>query len=164
MKQFSITLQKDAVENLCDLMHTTKRVQLTGEDEYIFNMLKLGDAIPLDSIELKDKPFLIQFIEAKTSTFFDYTIDDSRIIAMVAQVSKSAGFCFLYLAYIQYLCKKNNINKLDMNIFLDWFKDGFFTNEQLEQFWKEQKIERKSFEYSDNLLDYESAYQSIRLC
>lgn len=165
MKQFSITLKKDSVENcICKLMDDLSKNKLSGEDEMIFNFLQLGDVIPLEAVATKDKPFLVQLIEAKIETFFDFSIKDSRIIGIIAQVSKSAGFCIVYLAYLQYLCKYNNIKELDMKQFLDWFRDGFFTKQQLEYIWEEQKIERKSFEFSDNLLDYYTAYESIRFC
>ena len=163
MKQFSITLQKDAVEkHICKLIDDLSKSKLSGEDEMIFNLLQLGEVIPLNAVETKDKPFLVQLIEAKIETFFDYSIQDSWIIGIIAQVSKSAGFCIVYLAYLQYLCKINKIKEITMKQFLDWFKDGFFTKQQLEYVWDEQKIERKSFEFSDNLLDYHSAYESIR--
>ena len=87
MKQFSITLQKDAVEkHICKLIDDLSKSKLSGEDEMIFNLLQLGEVIPLNAVETKDKPFLVQLIEAKIETFFDYSIQDSRIIGIIAQM------------------------------------------------------------------------------
>lgn len=163
MKELKLTKQPDSIENIiCRPMDSLKKKKLTGDDEMIFKIMGLNDRIPLDAISKSEKPYVIDFIEMKLQ-MFDYKVDDSRIIALISQVSKSLGFCVLYLAYLQYLCKKKSINHLTFDLFCDFFKDGFFTKEDLEKIWLEQKIERVDFNMSDNLIDYEAAYKSIKL-
>jgi len=81
---------------------------------------------------------------------------------MLAQVSKVAGNAILYVTYLQYLCKKNNIKELSFNDFAKFFADGFFSNEDLSNTWTSQKVDCDSKSMaSDNLIDYSTALTSI---
>jgi hypothetical protein len=161
MKDFKTTKEEHSIEvNVCIPMNKLKREQLKGEEKKIFNLMKATSYIPLDSFGGDEKPYLIQLIEARI-TMFDFEIDDARISTTISLVSNNMAYSLLYLTYLQYLCKLYSIKLLSFEQFCDFFESGFFKHEDLETIWKAQKIEKLK-NHSDNLLDYEEAYKSIK--
>lgn len=156
----------NAIENyICKPLDDIKKIKKTPmsqEDAEIFGMLCLSSPIPLNEIKDSEKPFLCKLIEKRIEHCYTFRITDSRVILMLAQVSKVAGNAILYVTYLQYLCKKNNIKELSFNDFAKFFADGFFSNEDLSNIWTSQKVDFDSKSMaSDNLIDYSTALKSI---
>ena len=152
----------NAIENyICKPLDEIKKNKITPMSQ-IFGMLCLSSPIPLNEIKDSEKPFLCKLIEKRIEHCYTFRITDSRVILMLAQVSKVAGNAILYVTYLQYLCKKNNIKELSFNDFAKFFADGFFSNEDLSNIWTSQKVDFDSKSMaSDNLIDYSTALKSI---
>jgi len=115
----------------------------------------------MGEIPEKEKPFIIKMTESSLKNRFTFKIEDNALIAFIAFNSKTAGNVIMYLTYLQYKCKKNNMKVLDFKTFCHWFPMGFPSDADLEKVWDSQKVERKETGDSDNLLDYQSAMESI---
>lgn len=126
-------------------------------------LLMLLDSKPvaLDKIAVKDKQPLYDIIEKRIKYVYTFKVVDARVILFLACVTKRAGISVMYLAYLQYICKKQNIRELSFDkLTMDIFPDGFPKEEALKYVWDKQKVKRDSG--SDNLLDYQSAMKSIQ--
>ncbi len=116
----------------------------------------------------KEKPFLYKVIEQRVQACFTFKITDCRLIMWLCMISKSPGTAVMYLAYLQYWCKKNNVKEIDIDIFCEKvLPSGYPSEEDLQEIWDAQKVIRTKtkgdiFPGSDNLLDYQQAYKSIQ--
>lgn len=154
----------NAVEEIiCKQLDRCQKQSMNEKDSELFVMLCLSRPIPLSEIKEEEKPFLCKLIEKRVKHCYTFTITDSRVILMIAQVSVSAGNAVLYIAYLQYLCKKNDIKELSFDMFCKFFYEGFFSDSDLQKIWDGQKIGVNSHSMaSDNLIDYSGASLSIQ--
>ena len=160
MLEFETTQNPKAVEEIfCVKMDSFQKKEMSEDDSNLFATLCLSQSVDLETLEHENLPFLVQLIIKRLAVF--YTVElDSKVILMISHISKSAGNAVMYLTYTQYLCKKNNIQKLNWQQFVELFAFGFFSESDLQDAWLSQKI--KSDGFSDNLLDYRSATLSIQ--
>jgi hypothetical protein len=119
-----------------------------------------------DSLQIpeKEKPFILKLVEGALKTRFTFTINDNGLVFFIAIQSKNAGTAIMYLAYLQYRCKKLNKRNLDWELFTSIFPNGFPNETDLHNIWDAQKVKRHNTDSfgSDNLLDYQSAMKSIQ--
>lgn len=161
--EFETTKQADAVEKIfCVRFSKLKTFPMSDANSEILVKLLLAKNVIKDIAE-KEKPWLYQIIEKRIQLCFTFKISDPRLILFIALVAGSPGTAVMYLAYLQYWCKQNNIKELDLDIFCERiFPMGFPCENDLHELWDSQKINRPDSNGSDNLLDYSSAYQSIQ--
>ncbi|MBK7362746.1 MAG: hypothetical protein IPJ01_10660 [Micavibrio sp.] len=127
----------------------------------MFLMLLNSKPVTLDKIAIKDKQFLYDIIEKRIKYVYTFKVVDSRVILFLCSVTKTIGIAVMYLTYLQYICKKENIRELSFDkLTMDIFPDGFPRDEALKEVWLKQKVKRDSG--SDNLVDYQSAMKSIQ--
>ncbi len=160
MLQNKITKQENAVEKyFCEPFDKAQRVPMSKEStEFLMWLLR---SEKLRDFTEKKKPFIMKVIESRLKTWFSFSIRDSRLTLFIAIISKTPGTAIMYLTYLQYWCKKNETEEIDLNKFCrEIFPMGFLSKEDLEKIWDGQKVLREK-EGSDNLLDYQSAMLSI---
>jgi hypothetical protein len=103
-------------------------------------------------------------IQSRLSFYHSYVINDQKLLFYIAVIASTPGNIVMYLTYIQWYAKKNNVKEIDLTIFCtDIFPDGFFSPEQLNELWEGQKLDPDSSKPSSNLLDYSMAAISIQL-
>ena len=99
----------------------------------------------------------------RISVQFTYTVSDDRVILLLAHVAQNPGTAVMYLWYLQYYCKKNNVKDIDLTMFCTYiFPMGFPSTSDLKQLWDTQKVNNEKEGFSDNLLDYHIAGKSIQ--
>lgn len=158
------TQKPDAVEKIfCEPFEKLKMHPMSKDvSEILVKLLLYKGAFK--ELPDKEKPFLYQVIEKRIKYCFTFNIEDPRLILFLAIVAESPGTAVMYMAYIQYWCKKNGVEVLDLDTFCEKiFPWGFPNEDDLHKLWDEQKVNRKGTHGSDNLLDYETAYKSIQI-
>lgn len=161
--EFDVVNKPDSIEKLfCEKFEKLKSHPLDEETAKFLMILGFSSKTLLSDIANVEVPFLCQLISKRILVSFDYTIEDDRAIVILSQVAQTPGKAVMYLWYLQYYCKKNNIKSIDLTILCTRiFPNGFPSNEDLSELWKSQKINKSRKEDSDNLLDYQSAGESI---
>jgi len=154
------TLQPDAIEKyFCEPFDQATRCPMDEETtKFLMQLLIVKE---MKEMPEKKKPFLIKMIEQRIKGSFSFKITDNRLIAFIAVISETPGKAVMYLTYLQYWCRKNNIKVIDLDKFCEIFPMGFPDDETLHSIWDGQKVECKNGYSSDNLLDYQSAMKSI---
>lgn len=162
MLKIENTKQPDAVEKIfCQPFEKLKRYPVNGENmEILMKLLLYKNAF--DDIPDNEKPFIYQLIEKRIKYCFTYKIEDPRLLIFLSLIAESPGKAVMYLAYLQYWCRKSGAQVLTLEIFCESiFPWGFPSDDDMHKLWDEQKVNRDS-SGSDNLLDYATAYQSIQ--
>jgi hypothetical protein len=135
---------------------------LTKEQTKIMIALQFsqGDDLLKFEQEVKKIYWFYDGIDKRIKAYFTYDMDIKAKIILCSWC-KSIGDMVIYLTYIQYLCKKYKIKHVNSDVMcMAFFPMGIFSDEIREKAWKVQKI-KQGDGYSDNLLDYGSAYYSI---
>ena len=154
-----ITKQENAVEKyFCEPFDKAQGVPMSNEIKEVLMQLLMAKEIR--ELPEQKKPFLIKVIEGRLKTSFSFSIKDRRLILFIATISQTPGTAIMYLTYLQYWCKKNETEEIDLDEFRKIFTMGFPSKKDLEKIWDGQKVLREK-EGSDNLLDYQSAMLSI---
>ena len=105
------------------------------------------------------KEFLYKLIKKRIDVLYNYTINDWRLISFLMVLTQRPGRAVMYLTYLQYWCKNNEVKELTIDIFCEKiFPMGFPKEEDLNKLWDKQKVQGTP----DNLLDYPCALQSIK--
>jgi hypothetical protein len=162
MLNYNVTRERNSIEEVfAKKFEDSQKVPMSNEISDIFIRLTLLKETSLNISEL-EKPFFYKVMEKRISTLHNYKIDD-KVLLFLSCICESLGDCIMYIWYIQYQCKKRNINTVTFDVFSDMFSWGFPSKETLSKLWDSQKIERfNSLSLgSDNLLDYHSAGQSL---
>lgn len=77
------------------------------------------------TIKEGDKPFLYKVIE-KRLAIYSFTITDPKLLLFLCGITQTPGKAVLYLTYLDYWCKKNNITLLTFDCFCKkTFPHGF---------------------------------------
>ena len=155
----------NAVEEFfCKEFDKAPKSPMDKEDLELFMQLYLSKTIPLADVAKKDKFFLYELIEKRVAGCFGYKITDARVIVILSTMAKTAGSAVMYLTYLQYKCKKDNIKEVTFDYICKLFPDGFIPDHELHKVWLMQKVEKgkNGSMSSDNLLDYQSAMKSIQ--
>ena len=164
MLDYSITNDPGAIEReICEKMEA---LPIEGMSNRLFNLLVYLHLINEDfNISKKDKQFLQLIIEKKLETTLTLKINDTRLILLLCELSKTPGIAMLYLWYLQYWAFKNKMQELDLIIFCqDIFNNGFFKQSDLDKIWDHQKLSLPVVGdiRPDNLVDYHSSGLSIQ--
>lgn len=150
-------------ERFCKPFEKLKRQPMTEFQAEMLMKLWLADS----TYELpeKEKPFLLKVIERRQQYSFSYHISDTRLLFFLVILSENPGHAVMYLTYLQYWCKKHGVAELTLNIFCDRiFPMGFPNKAELTKLWDSCKVKTKPGHMaSDNLLDYQTAMESIHL-
>lgn len=113
------------------------------------------------SIPEKEKPFILKMLEGRLQ-LYQFKLNGNDLRFFLAVLCKSPGNVVLYLWYLQYWCKKNNVKEVDLEMFGEKiFPMGFPSDKTLLRIWDGQKVKRKETMASDNLVDYGTAGQSL---
>lgn len=169
MLKSEVIEKHDSVEELfCKEFEKLKQHPMSvGDTEFLLRLM-MSKKTSLENCPLKgdEKPFLYQLIEKRIEHCFTYKITDSRLIMFLVIITKSAGTAVMYMAYLQYWCKKHDIKEIDLDIFCEQiFPMGFPIDDDLRKLWYSLKVSKDKMALggsSDNLLDYQTAYKSIQ--
>jgi hypothetical protein len=154
-----VTEQGDSIEKLfAEQFEKLSQYPMDNETSEIYIKLLLLKDSDIE-IPQKDKPFLYQIIENRISFVHNYKLDN-RTILFLSILCKSAGICVMYIWYLQFECKKRNINEMSFETFSQVFGNGFPSDEGLSKIWDSQKVKHEVGN-SDNLLDYVNAGKSL---
>lgn len=157
---FNVTEQGNSIEELfAKTFDESQKTPMTNQLSEVFIKLTLLKDINLDIPE-EEKPFIYKVIEKRIYTLHNYKVDD-KVLLFLSCLCESAGDGVMYIWYLQYQCKKRNINFISFDIFSEIFAWGFPSKDTLNRLWSSQKVHRKNLDFSDNLLDYYSAGQSL---
>lgn len=161
MIDIEITNQEDSIEKLfCEPFEKLKPVPMTKENTGLLLKLLLGNKeykLPED-----EKPFILKVIESRAKSSFTFKLNDQRLSLFMTLLCDSPGAAVMYLTYMQYWCKKNDVKEPDIETLCEMFPYGFPSNDDLYKAWTNQKIRREGVPGSDNLLDYSKASKSIQ--
>lgn len=164
MLEKEITQREDAIETLfCQPFEKLPRSPMNDElGGMLLRLLFIKDA---QNIPDKEKPFLYQVIEKRIEHCFTFKITDERLLLFLSVLTESPGQAIMYLTYLQYWCKKNDIRELTLDVFCSQiFPWGFPKEDDLRTLWEATKVDRGEtlMGGSDNLLDYKTPLLSIQ--
>jgi len=163
----SIKEENSIEKNFCEPLSKCKTYPMDDEMTEIFLSFATSKEENVDVEKAKKNIWQFEAFEKRVNNFLNFTADNRVKIFMVMQTNGVIGKLVMYCYYMQYLCKKNNIKHITWeNFSMDFFPNGFFSDEDLKKVWDGQKItktdtEGKSHLGSDNLLDYQMASKSI---
>lgn len=158
----SIKDPKAVETNFCIPFSKLQQQPMSKNTSSMFTKLYLASRGGNVDIPEKEKPFILQMAERALKTRFSFEIEQFSLIAFIAFHSESPGKVIMYFTYLQYECKNRNRKVLDWDLFADIFANGFPSDQDLSRLWSNTKVPRdKVTGGSDNLIDYQSAMQSI---
>ena len=153
-KVFCIPLEKGEIR---PMTKDESEVMITG----MFNTSKETIAELEIRIPAKEIPFGLKVMLAR-GKMYSYTFNIPALL-MISAICSNLGSITMYLTYIQYWCKKNNVSHYTLDEFGQMFPLGVFTERALEAAWDSQKVRRDtSTSTSDNLLDHFEALESLK--
>ena len=165
MLEHQVTNDPTAIEeHFCKPFHKLPVREMTEDEQEI--MVKVmfaenaGKGDELLNVPKEEIPTSVEFLRKSLKGRFTFEMNDAATL-MIAQVIKSFGEGVMYLTYLQYRAKEWGKKKLTINDLAQIFPMGFPTDSALRDIWDMQKVKREKSGQSDNLLDYQSALQSI---
>jgi hypothetical protein len=153
----------NAVETFfCKPFEQLPEQELNKEQAQMFFAIKQAneDVLPMIEKYFTKAYWWYPAIEKRLNVMFTYTMD-ARARMILCSWSESVGDIAIYLTYIQYLCKKNNIKHINLDTLTNLFPNGAKDREVVRGVWEMQKVKKGDNGTSDNLIDYRSAMQSI---
>jgi hypothetical protein len=120
----------------------------------------VGKGDELLNVPKEEIPTSVDFLRKSLKGRFTFEMNDAATL-MLAQIIKSFGEGVMYLTFLQYKAKEMGKKKLTINDLAHIFPMGFPTDSALRDIWEKQKVKREKMSSSDNLLDYQTALQSI---
>jgi hypothetical protein len=163
------TKNPSAIETyVCKEMEKCDRVEMDKDTCDVFLRLMISrmqnkdrlQSVKEFNIPEKEKPFIVKMLEGRLK-MYQFKINDFDLRFFLAVLCKNPGNVVLYLWYLQYWCKKNNVKELDLENFSNRiFPYGFPSEDTLLRIWDGQKVDREGMA-SDNLVDYGTAGQSL---
>jgi hypothetical protein len=172
LKLSEILEKPDAVEELiCKRLHQTgEKRSLTEEETKAFMVLIMAETEVINSIiqGLSESTIVPKALELRQSAVFKNHLIDARTIAAITLITEgNIGKSIVYLYYLQWWLKENNVEAPWFDFQTDFcqkiFPFGVFTNEAISKVWDETKVVddlRKASEgpsdgwCGDNLIDY----------
>jgi hypothetical protein len=152
-----------SVENFfCENFKRKNPVELSMDLRDTILTLLMSHEKSFNSIPDKAKPYQLKIVENAIQGRFSFITDDSRVSLFILSLGITPGICTMLLTMVQYFAKKigqKNIN-LDF-ICQNVFPVGIPSEEDLQELWEAQKVEKPSGG-SANLLDYQTAMKSIQ--
>jgi hypothetical protein len=111
--------------------------------------------------EITDE-FMYQLIDKRVKYGLTIKLDDWRLITFLMMVSGTPGKAVMYVTYLQYWAKKNNLKEITFDLFCEKiFPLGFPNDNDLTLLWDEQKGGKYNIK-KDNLIDCQEALKSIQ--
>tara|TARA_R110000803_G_scaffold70704_3_gene133682 strand:+ start:3430 stop:3990 length:561 start_codon:yes stop_codon:yes gene_type:complete len=165
MLDSKLTLNPDSVEKFfCEPFDKLPLREMTdGEAKVLTSMFfaeedGFGDSI----LNGKEASLSVHMLQKSLKYRFSFEMTQALMI-MVAYLSESIGQIIMYLTYFQYKAKKLGKRKLNIEDFKSILPNGVPTEESLHDLWVATKVKRSENipHGSDNLLDYQTALQSI---
>lgn len=168
---YEVTEQPDAVEQYvikvmlaCSMDYKMTEVQ---SKYLIIGLLEEKEIEPNKELEdfynkMKSHSLGLMILEQRLSEF-GITLSKSASLFLATTISTPAK-AVMYATFIAYKCKEKSITHVTcFHLSVDMFPDGFFSEKELEEIWTKQKVKiPNSGAFSDNLLDYSTAFISIR--
>ena len=169
-----VTFQPDAVEKIfCEPFHAMPTKQFTSEQAELYIRVCMQEltgetetpeelVARVEMAEGKDKiPPLVKMMLARLKAY-EFEMTGSLFAFMLTLVDRP-GTVVMYYIMFQWWCSKNNIKVIGPGQFGRLFPMGVPTEESFSKAWEHQKVVRGPLGGSDNLLDYNTAMESIRL-
>lgn len=105
--------------------------------------------------------FLIEAARGRAS-ILNLDIDLLSLI-FLASICKNIGNLVIYLTYAKYMVNRLTLGKVDIQTLGRYIiPNGKFTEKEIKIAWENQKVDTSGSNYRvDNLIDYQSALQSI---
>ncbi len=166
---FDITKQPDAIERLFCLefekLPPSRSIKVSPALMDLTGKILEAAKKALSAHGLGFTYHVNEVISDRLDKFHSFTIRDHMVyLFLEALTDKHPATLVMYLTYMQYWCKKNNCNTIDINIFFDSiFPKGYPVETDLKNLWYSVKVDRGRRDGSDNLLDYKEAMKSIQL-
>jgi len=165
MLENSMTKNPQAVEEVfCKPFSSIGIRPMTAEESSSLLMFSIADKRNSDEsiIGNTELPFAIQIMRKRIETSFTFQMTEPLEL-FVGLISGSAGNVIMYLTYLQYRAKKMDKKILNIEDFCNIFSLGLPNDEGLHRMWENQKVKHSETNPigSDNLLDYNSAMESI---
>jgi hypothetical protein len=169
MLENKMTQDTDAIEVLfCEPFSRLESRPMTENESRLMMKLLIAEKNPQQLKEsteedLKQEPFQLQILRGSIKNRFTVELSEPATL-FVSLIISSAGEAIMYLTYIQYKAKKENIRRVTLESLCHWFPIGFPTQDSLRDIWDSQKVKRPDdfTSGSDNLLDYPKAGVSIQ--
>lgn len=154
----------DAVEKyFCVPLSKFIPKQLTSEQAKLLIAISMCDADKIDEFEedFANVYWFYPAIAKRLRAYFGYTMD-VKAQMLLCTWCESIGDMVIYLTYLQYWCKKNNVKEIAHTLLCEKvFPHGIFDRTFMSHVWDGQKVSSTISGGSDNLIDYSSAMQSI---
>lgn len=166
MLESTMTKDPTAIEVLfCEPFSKLPVREMTKDEMDIFIRLTMIEKDGRDGLipeNEDDIPFSIKMLRSSLNNRFTFEMTEPLQL-MVADIAGSVGGIIMFLTYLQYRAKKLNKKKLNIEDFANIFPMGFPIDKALHDIWDSQKVKRseENVNGSDNLLDYQTALQSI---
>ena len=166
-------IKTDSVESVvCEAMLNKTNVEM-DEDTTKMMMAFLMDVNSRKSVEdmFKEHPiFQAKVIMKRMKVQFDRVMDP-RAAILITMWAQSVGSCVMYMYYCQYMCIKRNVHgEFTMDNLIDFFPNGFISDDDMHGIWRSQKVDYKDTKAfdglevepgGDNLVDYGYASGSL---
>jgi len=152
----------DAIERIiCKPIDEMKRFPMDEQTAETF--IQLSTLPENFTIPEKEKPFLYALIEKRLEHCFSFKITDARLILVLAVISETPGSAIMYLWYLQYWCKRNDVRVLSFKQFcMDVFPYGFPLKSDLHKVWDDQKVLNPDSNRVYNLVDDNQSGLSVQ--
>ena len=127
-------------EVICKPIEQLKKYPMDDETTELMMMLYISDMRNVKmNIPEKEIPFLTQVIQKRIEVCFQFKIESMQLLLFITQISQTPGKGIMYCWYLQYYCFKNNIDILTFEKFIHIFGDGFPSDSDLKNIYKNQK-------------------------
>ena len=155
MLDFSVTQKEDSIENIfCKSFDSCKKRNLTDVENNMFPLFA-------NMTEEHFDQFPIAFMMSKRiQNNHTFTIECGAV-GFLSMIAKNFGGAVMLCWYLQYLSKTRNIKHFDLAIVGEIFDGNVPVEEEWVKHWLGQKIKIQDMSFSDNLLDYLDAGNSL---
>jgi|GEM_PF-4159990 len=147
---------------VCEPMLALQRVNLSDDD---VNMLNELLSFPSGD-EYKDhnqQPYMVQRVAKRIKVIHTFKTVDWGLIYFIAHFCKLEKYVQLMLWYLQYWAYRNHTPEITLETFKnEILNEGWFTDDDLDKIWENQKVNISCTLFSENLVDYSLAGVSIK--
>lgn len=149
------TYDPEAVEKLFCLPFKTLGFKISQESKDAQNIIETTD---IDRKITSFQRWVVDEMAERMDEFMSVTMHEEAIL-YIALMCDSVMTAKMYLTFIQYWCRVNEVKDVTYDLVKNFiFKTGFPPHNQLKDLWGKQKVNGS---HSDDLLDYRAAMRSI---
>lgn len=116
--------------------------------------------------DIKQEAWMYAAVEQRAKASLTVKLDPRILVYLTYHNNGIMGKIIMYLYYLQYWAKKNNVKYLEFtkHFCMGIFPMGFHSEEYLSEIWEGQKVDLSDdlTRGSDNLIDYAKAAKSIQ--